>query len=110
MEFATGLKLSWKKEKSRRFGSEPWRTGDTRSLISTEITLRPVLSISMYTARSAATPWKHRLKRFALLAISTPVAARHRFCSQQPQRLGTKSSTSYKPLLIVDPQSDSLTV
>jgi N-acetylglucosamine-6-phosphate deacetylase len=42
-------------------------------LISTEIILRPVLSIFMCTARLAATQWKPRLKRFALSAIFTQV-------------------------------------
>ena len=67
-----------------------------------EIILRPVLSIFMCTARLAATRWKPRLKRFARFAISTRVAARHRFCSRQQRRLSTKSSRSCKRFAIFD--------
>ena len=74
MEFATGLKLSWKREGSprssrlrRSYGGQASGYAKTRSLISMEIILRPVLSIFMCTARLAATRWKPRLKRFALI-------------------------------------------
>ena len=90
------------------------RTGERvrgkRSLISMEIILRPVLSIFMCTARLAATRWKPRLKRFARFAISTRVAARHRFCSRQRLRLSTKSSRSCKRFAIFDQRSVRLSV
>ena len=44
----------------------------------------------MCTARLAATPWKPRLKPFAPFAISTRVAAQHRFSSRQRQRRWTE--------------------
>src|SRR5438552_3601090 len=110
MEFATGLKLSWKKEKLPRSVRDPWRTGNMRSWISMEIILRPVLSIFMCMARLAATRWKPRLKRFALFAISTRVAARHHFCSRQQQRLSTRSSRCCKRFATIDPRSVQLSV
>ena len=108
MKFATGFKLSWNREKSRRSTNDHRRIGNTRSLILMEIILRPALSIFMCTAASAATRWKDRLKHFAPFAISTRAAARHRFCSRQRQRLSRKSSRSYKRLANVDQRSARL--
>src|SRR5215470_13747998 len=120
MEFTTDLRLSWKIEKSP--GSARLRQRDdartsqlggaakTRSLISTETILRPALSISMCTARSAATPWMPRQKLFGGFASFTRGAARHRFCSRQRQRLSTKSLKSCKPFAILDQASARLLV
>jgi hypothetical protein len=110
MEFATGLTLSWNTEKSPRFPSDHWRIENMRSLISMEIISRPVSSMSMCTARSTATRWKHQWKRFAAFAISTRVAARHRFCSLPLRRLSTQSSRSWKRFAIVGRQSARLPV
>src|SRR4029453_3930347 len=117
MEFATSLKLSWKKEKSPRSvrrcrvcGGQESGYGEKRSFISKEIILRPVLSIFMCTARLVATRWKPRLKRFALFVISTQVAARHQFYSRQRQRLGTRSSRCCKRFATIDQRSVRLSV
>ena len=60
MEFATGSRLSCKKERSRRlvrlrqgYSEQASGCAGNRSLISMEIILRPVLSIFMSTARLA---------------------------------------------------------
>src|ERR1700746_1356 len=120
MEYARGLKSSSRKEKSREFArvrpgygvqaTELMYTENTRSLISMETISRPVLSICTYTARSAATRWKRQPKRFAAFASSTPVAALHRFCSRQRQRLSTRSPRSCKRVAIIDQRSGRFSV
>src|SRR5918996_955499 len=117
MESARGLKLLWKKEKSPRsvrlrrgHGGQASGYAEKSSLISMEIIWRPVLSIFMYTARSAATRWKHRQKRFEPFAISTRAVAQHLFCSRQQQRLSTKSSRFCKQFAILEQRSGRLPV
>src|ERR1700757_2352830 len=93
MEFAMGLKLSSKKEKSpqsirQRGGScgQASEHMEKKSSILTEVILRPALSIFMCMARAVATQWKDRLKHFALFAIFTRAAAPHRFSLRLQQR------------------------
>ena len=59
----------------------------------------------MCTAHLAKTRWMHRLKRSAPFAISTRVAAPHRFYSRQQQLLSTKSLRSCKRFAILDQTS-----
>ena len=92
----------------RSYGGRVSRTTRRRLLISMEIILRPVSSISMCTAHLATTRWKHRLKRSAPFAISMRVAARHRFCSLQQRPLSTKSSRSCKRFAILDQTSRAI--
>src|SRR5262249_59846139 len=98
MGFATALKLSRKKEKSRHSvrphrgdGGHPKRCTEKKSSTSTEIILRPALSIFMCTGHADATQWKRQEKHFALFAIFTRAAALPRFSSRLRQRRSTKS-------------------
>src|SRR5215467_9806805 len=98
MGFATGLKLSWKKEKSRRsirlrrgYGRQANRSAEKKSSTSTEIILRRALSIFMCTGHVDATQWKRQQKHFAPFAIFTRAAAPPRFSSRLRQRHSMKS-------------------
>src|SRR5438067_2225213 len=112
MGFATALKLSWKKEKSRHsvrlhrgYGRQAKRCTEKKSSISTEIILRLALSIFMCTGHVDATRWKHQQKHFALFAIFTQAAAPPRFFLRPRQRRSMKSGRSCKRFAIVDQQS-----